>query len=50
MGALHADSIYETRLDRLEAVPGIGIPQILVLMSGEDQATKVAEFRRGRGQ
>ena len=39
---------YETRLDRLEATQGIGIPQILVVVPGEDKAAKVAEFRRER--
>ena len=40
---------FETRLDRLEAAQGIGIPQFLVLMPGEDKAAKLAEFRRERG-
>ncbi len=40
---------YETRLDRLEAAKGIGIPQILVLMPSEDEASSGAEFRRERG-
>ena len=40
---------YETRLDRLEAAQRIGTPQILVLMPGEDKATKLAEFRKERG-
>jgi hypothetical protein len=40
---------FETRLERLEAAQGIGIPQILVLMPGEDEAAKVAAYRRDRG-
>jgi hypothetical protein len=41
-------SDFETRLERLEAAQRIGIPQILVLMPGEDEAAKLAEFRRER--
>ena len=40
---------FEKRLDRLEAAQGIGIPQHLVILPGEDMATKLAEFRRERG-
>lgn len=40
---------YESRLERLEAAAGVGIPQILVVYPGEDEAAKVAEFRRERG-
>jgi hypothetical protein len=40
---------YETRLERLETAKGINVPQILVLMPGEDKTAKLAEFRRERG-
>ena len=40
---------YETRLDRLESELGIGVPQHIVILPGEDQAARLAAFRRERG-
>ena len=40
---------YENRLDKLGAELGIGVPQHIVILPGEDRATKLAVFRRERG-